>query len=152
MTTLEQLYGKIQRGTAMRVNDTDRINSSLASPMTIEGTFLVDGAGEATADLVFPVKFIERPNLTFGGELHLDTNPVAGQFPTISVVVNRWATDPPAANTFTVATLKLYFIGAQLLVVTTGPSTQRMWVHWKASAKAIINPAASAGVTTNSII
>lgn len=150
-TSVTQLGGKIQRNYSLRTNDADRVASGLASPMSVEGTFLVDGAGEAIADIVFPVKFIERPNLSFGGELHLDTNPVAGQYPTISVVVNRWATDPSAALTFTVATLKLYFVGAQLLVVTTGPTTQRMWVHWSAKGRAIINPAAE-NVTTNSII
>lgn len=151
-TNLNQLYGKLQRKEQNRVNDADRVASGLASPISIEGTFLVDGSGEASADIVFPVKFIERPNISFGGELHLDTNPVAGQFPTISVVVNRWITDPPAALTYTVATLKLYFVGAQLLVVTTGPTSQRMWVHWTAKGRAIINPAALSDLTTNSPI
>jgi len=144
--------GKFQHAQARRKDDADRIITAQVSPQSVEGSFLVDGAGEAVQTLVFPVKFIEKPNIKVGGELHLDTNPVPGQFPTMSCVVNRWVTDFPGAEGYTVATLKLYFVGAEICVVTTGPTTQRMWIHWEVSGKAIQNPAASAGLTSNSVI
>lgn len=129
-------------------NDKDRVTNALVTDTAVEGTFLVDGSGEALKTVSFPVKFIQRPNFTTGGELHIDTVPVAGQFPTISCVINRWTQE--RVDGFS----KMYFVGAELVVVTTGPTNQRMWVHWRASGKAIVNPAnvSSSSITTTSTV
>jgi hypothetical protein len=124
----------------------ERINSFLPTDTAVEGTFLVDGSGEALKIVNFPIRFIGRPIFTTGGELHLDTNPVPGQFPTISCVINRWSTEQHAGFS------KMYFIGAELLVVTTGPSNQRLWVHWRASGRGIVNPAVEHSLTSDSVI
>lgn len=130
---------------ATSTNERERINNFLPTDTAVEGTFLVDGSGEATKTVHFPVRFINRPVFTSGGEMHLDTNPVAGQFPTVSCVVHRWITEQHAGFS------KMYFVGAELLVVTTGPTSQRLWVHWRASGKGIVNPAVEHSLTSDSI-
>jgi len=131
--------------TLAAANERERVNTFLPTDTAVEGTFLVDGSGEAVKIVNFPIKFINRPVFTTGGELHLDTTPVPGQYPTMSCVINRWATEQHAGFS------KMYFVGAQLLVVTTGPATQRLWVHWRASGVAIVNPAVEHSLTSDSI-
>lgn len=133
--SVEEIRRRLEVSNTSRNSDSARLMDSLPTTTQVEGTFLVDGSGEATKDIYFPTKFIERPSFTFGGELHLDTSPVAGHFPTISVVVYRWITDPLAPTDYS----KIYFVGAHLVIVSAGPTAQRMWIHWRASARGIVN-------------
>lgn len=132
---VDHVAGRLQRHAVRRHNDVVRLTDSFPTVTSVDGQFLVDGSGEAAQTVHFPVRFIERPNFVSGGELHLDTSPVAGQAPTISCVINTWITDPPVLTT-----AQLYFIGANLVVVSTGPSNQRMWVHWRATGRALVAP------------
>lgn len=115
---------------------------------------MVNGSGEASQTVNFPVAFIARPTLSYGYELHPDTSPVTGSFPSGSCVVHRWITDPPfdASTSASVNFSKIYFKGAYLLVLTTGPTAQKLWVHWTAQGKAVVNPGSGDGITTDSQI
>lgn len=136
----------------IRRNDDDRIFSALPTDSSVEGEFLVDGPGEALKQVNFPVRFIERPNFTTGGELNLDSFAVAGSYPTVSCTINKWFTDPPIVIGTTSDFSKVYFIGAELSVVSTGPTGQRMWIHWRASGKGIVSPDSDDSLTTSSVI
>lgn len=131
----DQVAGNIQRRLHRQADYRTQIEDSLATVTSVDGFFLTDGAGEAIQVVNFPVRFIERPNFVFGGEHHLDTSGVDGQLPTVSCVINSWITDPPVLTT-----ARLHFIGANLLVVTTGPAAQRIWIHWRATGRALTNP------------
>jgi hypothetical protein len=89
------------------------------------------GAGEGLVDVVFPNWYVEKPAISFGGEL-ANQSPVAGKFPTVSVVVTSWSTQDRNFNT--------YYLGATLAVVTTGPPDQVLIVHWQAEGKALSAP------------
>lgn len=93
----------------------------------------VSGAGETAVDINFPVKFQERPGISFGGELATGSAVVAANYPTVSVVVGRWNISPNYNHE--------YYIGAQLLIVVGGSANQRMTVHVHAEGKALVAPA-----------
>jgi hypothetical protein len=132
LTLMRDIGAKLAVQQAKRQSDNQRIFDSMGATHDISGVFLVDAAGEATLTVNFPVRFIERPCFTFGSELHLDTVPIAGNFPEVNVVISRWVTEGDTA--------KRYFRGCTFLVKTRGPISQRVWIHWRVSGKAITNP------------
>lgn len=136
-----------------RLSEERRRNEHKARVHRISGKFMMNGVGEATQDVNFPVKFFERPNLTFGGELSPDAVLTDGSFPTVSVVVVRWNIEEPEVTTTDSTPERRYYVGATLAVVTTGHSSNSMWVHWTMEGKAIVNPVAGLnGFTTDSTI
>lgn len=138
--SLEYYRGKYDASHNLNRNNIDRVLSGLPTDTSVEGRFMVDGSGEALRTVSFPVIFIQIPNMTYGGELNLDSHAVAGSFPIMSAVVNKWETNPPIEISITTDYSKVYFIGAELAIVTTGPVGQRMWIHWRASGRAIVGP------------
>jgi hypothetical protein len=123
-----------------------RIEDSIARHQIVQGQFLVSGVGELAKEVVFPVKFIEKPLLSFGGELAENSSPTDGGFPTISVVVGGWNLEIPGETNQETPDRK-YFVGANLLVVTTG-TDENMWIHWHMSGMAITNPVAGIRAAT----
>ena len=99
----------------------------------ISGQFLWEGSGEGEKEVVFPVKFIERPVFYFGGELGPNQSVVDGYYPTVSVVVGGWLTlkRPPVTS--------LYY-GCTLVVVVTGHTDQKMVIHWHVEGRALSDP------------
>lgn len=118
-----------------RRGEVERIIADQIAPTRVSGFELIQGAGEVAFDVHFPIWFVEKPAMSFGGELD-DTQPLTEKkYPTVSVVVFRWEkklTDRPGGG---------YFTGATLAVVTTGPNDLNMTVHWQAEGKAMTNPA-----------
>jgi hypothetical protein len=96
------------------------------------GTVETAGSGEGQVDVTFPNLYIEKPALSFGGELAPGSPLVAGQFPTVSVIVVSWVT--------LIKSLGVLYTGARLCVVTTGVTTQGVIVHWQAEGKALSSP------------
>jgi hypothetical protein len=64
----------------------------------------------------------QKPIFTFGSEMQANQAPVTGSFPTVSATVSQW--DSKAAGNATV------YLGAYLIVVATGPATQKLTVHY----------------------
>jgi hypothetical protein len=112
-----------------------RVSESSAEFQVVQGFLTVDKAGEVSVDVNFPVRFIERPSLSFGGELDGNHFPEAGNYPTVSVVVARWTKD-----LIDTTRDEGFYSGATLMVVTTGKSDQKMIVHWQMSGRAFKNP------------
>lgn len=123
---------------------TNRVDSLTGRVHTIQGFFDVDGAGEALLDVNFPVWFMERPLFTFGAEMRDGNALETGKYPTISVVVLRWAfKDFPDGVS--------YFAGATLVVVALGTDAQSMLVHWQVEGKALRNPTGETFTTDGAI-
>jgi hypothetical protein len=107
--------------------------AAAAGPTQLTGEFLMMGAGEKRIPVDFPIVFSEKPLLTFGAEVQEGSAVLDGSFPTVSVVVGKWFTReaPPFSR---------LFIGAELLVVTTGITTQQTIIHWHLSGLGLTNP------------
>ena len=93
----------------------------------------VSGAGESSVDVNFPVHFSEKPGVSFGGELLAGSVIEPANYPTCSVMVSAWKTDPTKNHP--------YYTGATLLLVVTGAATQRTALHFHAEGKALVAPA-----------
>lgn len=114
--------------------DLYHLEQQTVGPTRVSGFEQITKAGEVAFDVEFRLWFVEKPAMSFGGEMD-DTQPLTERrFPTVSVVVFRWIkqqTDRPGGG---------YFTGATLAVVTTGPAGLKMTVHWQAEGKAMVNP------------
>lgn len=115
----------------------ERSKSAQGRVHAVDGFVQTLGAGETTVDIEFPVSFIERPCFTFGGELGENEVLEDGNFPTISLVVKNWKLATRGGAD--------YYVGATLIVVSTGTTTQKMIAHWKMEAVALTNPLLSTG-------
>lgn len=110
------------------------------APTTLTGLVTIEGAGEATVDVTFPIWFVEEPGMFFGGRLGPNQTVSSGNLPTVSVVVlffREVEVDP-----------SVYYVGARLAIVTSGGAEQQMIVHWHAEGKAIANPSSPGTATT----
>jgi hypothetical protein len=121
-----------------RRDDVKRIGDMTVKVTRVSGRLLVQGTGEISVSVNFPVRFTERPIFTFGGELDLSSSPVAGSFPSVSCVVVNW--DKIGVVT---GGSDGHYIGATLAVTAGGSATQGMWIHWVMEGKAIRNPYSS---------
>ena len=128
-----------------------RLEDNIARSQIVSGQFLMGGSGEVTKQVLFPVKFIEKPLMYFGGELTENSFPTEGSFPTVSVIVGGWDLEIPNNENQETPDRK-YFVGATLLVVTTG-TDENMWIHWHMTGVAITNPVAGIrSATTDSTL
>lgn len=110
-----------------------------ATTHVINGTNAIDGAGEALIDLVFPVTYVLPPIFLYGGELAPGHELVTGRYPVVTAVVSYWDVSQPDLETFGSSARK-HFRGAQLAVTSSGPESQRLFLHWQFSGIAISNP------------
>lgn len=113
--------------------DTKGFNDMAAGPTRCSGQFLLDSAGEAEVQVNFPVKFSQKPLLSFSGELRsADMNTIT-RMPSLGVMVLSWIMEdnPPFSVLYT---------GAVLGVVSEGPPGQRMFVTWHMDGVAFSNP------------
>lgn len=121
----------------------DRIQAMQARTTRIHGVVKVrgGGGGAATVEVVFPVWFMELPNVTFGWSME------EGQ---------QWDPENPSYFVPGVVRWKIeerpmqvrYFSGAVLGVVGFGPIEQKALVHWQAEAMALRAPTAGSGAAT----
>lgn len=126
-----------------RRGEVERQRSVQGGSHRISGFVEVAGAGEVLADVNFPVWFIERPSMSFGGELGPNEPLEVENYPTVSVMVKSWAKRQKAGAD--------YFTGATLIVVTSGPEKQRVIAHWQMEGRALVNPLLSTGSTSDAI-
>lgn len=137
-----QLRAPTQATLEDRRGTVNRVESMSGRPHRVQGHFTMNGAGEASIEVRFPVWFIEKPIFTFGGEMVEGESPTQTQYPTISVVVHRWILQEYPGDIH-------YFSGAILGPVSTGTEAQKLLVHWQCEGKALRNPTSDSGGDTN---
>jgi hypothetical protein len=123
--------------------DLERVDAMTIKDHVISGLIEVNGAGEVAIDVNFPVWFTEKPSTYFGGELGDGHSPTTTDFPTISVMVLRWAKETRGLGD--------YWTGATLGIVTTGEAEHQVIAHWHMEGKALRNPVGGKGDTDDSI-
>lgn len=115
----------------------DERAAALGVQMTeCSGTVFIEGPGEATQPVTFPVAFIERPTISGGWELVENQSTEVGNLPTCSVGVISWVTNKPD-------NVRTYWIGALLCIVSTGKDDQLLYAHWQMRGRALRNPIGS---------
>lgn len=131
----------IQSAVKANQSNQNRIDEFLIKTTSVCGRDLTVNAGEVIIEVNFNVWFVERPTMTFGGELDANDFVADTQFPTVSGVVTEWVMKQAE---------RLgggYFSGCRFAAVTTGKADQRVWVHWRAEGKAMVNPALEMGTS-----
>lgn len=139
----QRAANQVRRGQQAQEMKKAQVDDAVGRVHTVSGEFVMDGTGEVILDVNFPITFIEKPKLAFGGELAPDAVITAGAFPTVSCVVGRWYYIERPNQPF--------YKGAALIAVTSGPEGQKMVIHWQMTGRAITNPV-SDGDTADSTI
>lgn len=111
-----------------------RIEAMSGQEIRTFGFVEVEGSGELVFDVVFPVRYLERPFFSFGAELMPNQGIVTGSYPTVSQIVKSW-TKFVAADGVTE-----YYTGATIVAVLMGHAEIRSILHWQVLAMAIMNP------------
>ena len=117
----EQLRNGI-RNDQRRMMDLQEVT---AGNVTIPGRFMINNAGEANAEISFPVQFSQLPYLTFGFEMQNPEVIVKGFAPTFSAYIIDWKTieRPQYSRLYTGCTIK---------VVGEGPPNTKYICVWNA--------------------
>ncbi len=135
----------------------------LGTEHVIKGRTQLQGSGEATINLTFPVLFIEPPTFTFGAELAIGSVLAPGQFPIISCCISAWGANgegpfrPDAPSELAIAagaadtSIREYYLGAIVACVATGPSAQNVYIHWTFTGVALTNPIGSSPVAFGTV-
>lgn len=119
------------------IDRADRLNDVAGRVFAATGEIGVIGPGEVVQDVLFPVRFIERPIVTFGAALEEGQSPVANAFPEWDAVVVGWTTDGPKE--------RLLFRGARIAIYTAGPDSQVLYIGYRMEGKALVNPITRSG-------
>lgn len=89
----------------------------------------VEGQGECTANISFPVRFLEKPVFSFGLELAENVWLQWGSFPEYSVTVGAWTTEPADGEPL--------YVGALLGIFVAG--VDRSIVHYRFTGRSLTN-------------
>lgn len=123
----------IERFNEQRRQDLMRIEAMAVQPTFLNGVVKVQGSGEVTSDLTFPIRFVEKPTFTFGGELVSGHSPGEGIYPVVSGVIVGWDLDQPAEHV-------THYLGTSIAIVTIGKEDQELWFHFSFFGRAMVNP------------
>jgi hypothetical protein len=107
----------------VRRGEVDRQASAEAQYFKVSGEIEMNGSGEAVIAVSFPVYFVDKPSFSFGAELGAGEPLTAGQLPTGHLVVAQWGERQRDNGS-------IVYAGATFAVVTTGPATQTLILHW----------------------
>lgn len=132
MVNVQTIANQVNQQVRNREAAMKRNNDAVGREHVVKGQFMVDGTGESVAVLNFPVLFIEKPIATFGWELYPGQGLTAGEFPTASTGVADWA--------LIEKTPRVYYVGATVATVSTGPTGQRLFINYRFEGRAITNP------------
>ena len=107
--------------------------SVAADNAMVTGRTMINGAGESFVSVDFPVRFSQLPSFSFGFEMKDGEVVIDGQKPTGSAVVTQW-------KIIERLPFSVYYTGAVIQVVTTGPFYQKMLFIHNFSGMALSNP------------
>lgn len=100
-----------------------------------QGIIQVKEAGEATQVIDFGFRFIEKPILSCAYDLD-ETGVTAltvNQFPTLSMGVQKFRYEQVKQGVY-------HYLGATMIIVTTGHAGMLMNIHFRFEGKALVNP------------
>lgn len=109
------------------------INEMTGDYSEIAGRLPINSAGEAVADVPFPVRFVTQPIFRFGFELQEGEGVISGRLPSGSAVVQSWNTIERLPST-------VHYVGARLIIVTQGLKYQKMILNYSFSGRTLTNP------------
>lgn len=130
------LASSVQRALANQRNYTETLSEQAVRDGTAAGFVELEGEGESTVEITFPIRFIEKPIFTTGLELADNVWLSFGSFPLWSATIGGWTT-APAEN-------EPLIIGALVGVYVTGAA--RSILHYRFQGRSLTNP--SGGDTT----
>lgn len=116
----------------------DQVNDAIATHTIISGEITVVGGGDVAADINFPVWFVEKPIMTFGGEVAGTVDLTLGSFPLVSALVGKWDIQSLDAVQGGKFSGRMFYAGAQMLLSIDGASD--IIVHYQFSGMALTNP------------
>jgi hypothetical protein len=116
-----------------RRGEVERVGNAQAQVFRVTGEIEVDGAGEATVSVAFPVLFVDKPDYSFGPELGPGQPIIAGQLPECTMTVLQWNERIRDDGT-------IIYAGATFGAVTYGLPTQVMIVQWHMEGVALRGP------------
>jgi hypothetical protein len=125
-TPMRRAQNSVSRGQATLA----RVNDVAAQQTWVMGRIAVEGIGETTVDVKFPVTFGEKPFPILGGGEYLGKTPTWNEFPTAQAVVIAWETGTSTNDRYT---------GATLAITTTGRQDQIVYVSFAFVGVALTN-------------
>lgn len=143
ITTHPSVVRAYQQPGQARASTLALAQAAQAQIFQVFGRMEMQGTGQATFTAEFPVMFVDPPQVSFGGELGGNQILVAGQYPTINILVRTWHKQKRAGHT--------YYSGADFVVVATGPADQTLLAHWQCEGVGLTNPLAGLGGVGDSI-
>lgn len=117
-----------------------RVDAMTVKVTSVSGRVLINGTGEITVEVPFPVHFAERPIFTSAGELEVNNTATAGSYPGLDAIVVGWLKDKEVPGV-----TEGYYVGARIATKVRGSAGQRLWLHYRFEAKALRNPMNSFG-------
>lgn len=127
----------VQRQSEARRGEVDRIQGLEAKHVRLLGEVPIEGAGEVTFTVNFPVRYIEKPLMTAGWDLDGESSVVTGSYPTVSIGTVDWEMEDEDDD------YGQYWTGALVAVKTTGPSDMRIYANYIYEGMALLNPVGS---------
>ena len=109
------------------------IKSVAPASAQVPGRVLVNTTGEAFIDVDFPVRFSTIPYFTCGFEIMEGEVLTPGDIPTGRAFVSEW-------KTIERLPFSVYYTGAKICTVTTGPFYQKMILNFCFTGTALTNP------------
>lgn len=131
-----------QRQSEARRGNIDRIEGLQAKHVRLLGQVPIDGAGEVTFNVVFPVKYIEKPLMTSGWDMDGESDAITGNYPTVSIGTVDWKYEDFDDE------YGMYWVGAVVAVRTTGQTGLRIYANYIFEGKALLNPVGSSKLVT----
>lgn len=113
-----------------RNNDLRSVAADIAE---VPGRVMINAAGEAFVDVDFAVNFTTLPFFKCGFEIPENENTIPGQMPTGRAFVSEWKMRERLP-------FSVFYTGAKICVVTTGPYYQKMIMNFSFSGTALTNP------------
>lgn len=118
----------------------ERMSRALPGDVTeYVGFASIKDPGEAVISIPFPVRFFEKPSFTFGFELGENIAYTWGEVPTVSACVGRWVIGRRGE------TGAVFYDGAEVALVTTGPAEFTGILHYRFKGRALTGEAGQLG-------
>lgn len=113
-----------------RVNDLQSVAASLTN---VPARVAINSRGEASSTIMFPVKFTTQPYFSYGFEIQEGEGVMPGRLPTGSAYVDEWIKVERLPST-------IFYVGAKVVIVTTGLAYQKMILNANFTGTALSNP------------